>query len=62
MLVNMPVTVLCSRQSKQIRQEEVKFCVGVHMLLRCMQSTADYASHMIWMDTREILSVLLGYG
>lgn len=56
-LVNMPVTALCSRLSKQIRQGDVKFCVGVHMLLRYMQSTGDYARHIIWMDIGEILTV-----
>lgn len=47
-LVNMSVTVLCLRLSKQMRQEEVKFCVGMHMLLCYMQSTRDYARHIIW--------------
>lgn len=46
-LVNMPVTVLCPRLSKQMRQEEVKF-YGTNMLLCYMQSTGDYARYIIW--------------
>jgi len=61
-LVNMPVTGFCLRMSKWIRQEMVKFCVGVGTQLRSMRSTGDYAGLIILMDMSTTLTMLLAYG